>query len=146
WTVIAPDHAFHGTDSDPNNSSIVLRVQLPGFTALLSGDVEPAAQQELLDSGADLRADLLKIPHHGSADQLPAFLAAVHAEVAIVSDGVGNPYGHPAAATLGTLRADGADVFRTDLDGSLAVSARAGHLVVTPSRQLPEHPPPGPVS
>jgi competence protein ComEC len=121
--VLAPRHAFHGSHSDPNNSSIVLRASLRGFTALLTGDAEAEAQTELLANGVDLRADVLKVPHHGSKFQLPALLDAVHAQVAVASVGAGNPYGHPAASTLQRLRDDGALVLRTDEDGGVALLA-----------------------
>ncbi|MDQ1689543.1 MAG: competence protein ComEC, partial [Frankiaceae bacterium] len=130
--VLAPWHAFHGSHSDPNNSSIVLRARLPGFTALLTGDAEAEAQRELLASGEDLRADFLKIPHHGSRFQLPALLDAVHASVAVASVGAGNPYGHPAASTLQRLRDDGALVLRTDHDGSVALLAGPHGVLAVP--------------
>ena len=98
WEVIAPVEVLHGTSSDPNNDSVVLRVRVGPLTVLLTGDVEPPAQQVLLDSGADLHADVLKVPHHGSARQTPAFLDAVGARFAVASVGAGNPYGHPSAA------------------------------------------------
>src|SRR5664279_4651120 len=73
------------TSSDPNNSSVVVRVSTGGITALLSGDVEPPAQQALLDSGVDLHADVLKVPHHGSDAQDPTFLTDVGAAVSLTS-------------------------------------------------------------
>jgi competence protein ComEC len=71
WTVLAPARRFAGTSSDPNNSSIVLRVEAGPTTLLLTGDVEPEAQRDLLRRGVDLRADVLKVPHHGSRHQDP---------------------------------------------------------------------------
>ncbi len=122
WQVIAPPRAFVGTSSDPNNSSVVVRVSTGGITALLSGDVEPPAQQALLDSGVDLHADVLKVPHHGSDAQDPTFLTDVGAAVSLTSVGADNPYGHPSAETLGRLSIAGARSYRTDLDGAVAVS------------------------
>lgn len=129
--VLAPQVAFHGSRSDPNNSSVVLRVVVGGRVLMLAGDAELDAQQALLSSGFDLRADVLKVAHHGSAYQLPGFLAAVRPSLALVSVGAGNPYGHPSIAVLARLRLLGADVRRTDRDGDLAVSIRAGRLFVT---------------
>lgn len=120
WQVLAPSHAFVGTDSDPNNSSLVLRVRFPGFTALLTGDMEVPAQRELLASGRDVTADVLKVPHHGSAKQDPALLDRVSDRLAVASLGADNDYGHPAASTMSRLAADGAYTFRTDRDGSVA--------------------------
>ena len=128
WEVLAPARTYRGTNSDPNNSSLVLRVQVAGRTLLLSGDIEPEAQRDLLDRGVDVHADVLKVPHHGSNHQEPAFLDAVGATLALTSVGAGNTYGHPSLATLGRLHTDGAANFRTDLDGDIAVVIRAGRL------------------
>lgn len=136
--VLAPVQAFHGTRSDPNNSSVVVRVATGGRTLLLTGDVEVEAQDALLRTGADLHADVLKVPHHGSAAQSPAFLRAVRAPVAVVSVGVGNDYGHPSPVLLRELDRLGTRVFRTDTAGDVAVSERGGTLtVVTRSGRPP---------
>lgn len=104
-----------------NNSSLVLRATTAAGRVLLTGDVELAAQADLLDSGTDLTADILKIPHHGSRYSSPRFLDAVHARVAVASVGAGNPYGHPSPLTLSRLTTDGALVLRTDHDGDVAI-------------------------
>ncbi len=104
-----------------NNSSLVLRAQTAAGRVLLTGDVELAAQADLLDARTDLTADILKIPHHGSRYSAPGFLDAVHARVAVASVGLGNPYGHPSPLTLNRLTADGALVLRTDHDGDVAI-------------------------
>ncbi|HWC81435.1 MAG TPA: ComEC/Rec2 family competence protein [Pseudonocardiaceae bacterium] len=124
------------TGDDPsgtvvNNSSLVLRATTRAGRVLLTGDVELAAQADLLNSTMDLRADILKIPHHGSRYSAPSFLDAVHARVAVASVGAGNPYGHPSPLTLNRLTADGALVLRTDHDGDVAVlPGPTGPLVV----------------
>ncbi len=127
WEVLDAT-ARHGTDSDPNNSSIVLRLDVPGGRVLFAGDLEGDAQQSLLDRAIDVRADVLKVPHHGSAKQSPAFLDAVGARVALTPVGAGNPYGHPSPVTLGRLEDDGARTYRSDRDGDVAVVASAGRL------------------
>ena len=103
--VLGPPTAFHGTRSDPNNSSLVLRATVDGERIMLPGDAEIEAQQSLVASGEDLRADVLKVPHHGSAYSDPAFLAAVHAKVAVISVGLHNDYGHPSPLLLAELSA-----------------------------------------
>jgi competence protein ComEC len=136
--VLAPSAPFHGTRSDPNNSSVVLRVAAAGRTLLLTGDVEVEAQDALLRTGTDLRADVLKVPHHGSAYQSPAFLRAVRASVGVISVGKDNDYGHPSSALLHELDRLGVRALRTDLDGDIAVCVRDGRLaVVTRSREPP---------
>jgi competence protein ComEC len=121
-TTIGPVAALHGTKSDPNNNSLVIRIRRAGRTLLLPGDAETEEQQELLTrlGAATLRADILKVAHHGSPDQDPSFLDAVHPAVALVSVGLGNDYGHPNAALLSRLARSGARVLRTDLSGDVA--------------------------
>jgi competence protein ComEC len=129
WQVLAPDHAHRGTNSDPNNSSLVLRLTAAGGrSVLLTGDVEKEAQQALLDLGIVLSADVLKVPHHGSSHQLPEFLSSVRPRITMTSVGVGNPFGHPSPATIGQLVREGARSYRTDRDGDIALVDRAGVL------------------
>jgi competence protein ComEC len=126
--VLAPAAAFHDTRSDPNNSSLVIRALVRGVSILLTGDAEVEAQQAILAAGIDVHADVLKVPHHGSAYSDPSFLAAVHAKVAVISVGLHNDYGHPSPLLLAALARLGVPVRRTDLDGDVAV--------VGPSDQL----------
>jgi competence protein ComEC len=129
WRVLAPDHAHHGTNSDPNNSSLVLRLTAAGGrTVLLTGDVEKEAQQALLDLGLSWHADVLKVPHHGSSHQQTEFLRAVHPQITLTSVGAGNPFGHPSPATIGQLVREGARSYRTDRDGDVALIDRGGVL------------------
>lgn len=154
-------HEEGGEGSGPNNSSIVIAVCFaePGgpLTALLTGDIETPVQQALLaNRRAYLRALILKVPHHGSANQDPRFAAAVQPSVSVISVGAGNPYGHPAARTVWLAGQDGARVYRTDLDGDVvfgppdqpgavvAVSARradgvAGGGARPPAGRIPAH-------
>lgn len=131
WQVLAPTHAYRGTRSDPNNSSLVLLVRTGGLRVLLTGDVEPEAQDDLLRRVPDLRADVLKVPHHGSDHQDPAFLRAVHPRIAVTEVGAGNRYGHPSASTLGLLLGEGARSYRTDRDGDVALVDRGGLLLTS---------------
>jgi competence protein ComEC len=107
-----------------------VRLEVDGVRFLLTGDLEPPAQRALVRSGADLRADVLKVPHHGSRNQDPTFLEASEARVALVSAGVANPYGHPAPSLLDLLAAQGTRWWRTDLQGDIAVVVREGRLAV----------------
>ena len=83
-------------------------VQVQGIRILLTGDIEPPAQRAILDSGVDMAAEVLKVPHHGSSHQNPEFIAASRAGLAVVSVGIDNDYGHPAAETLALLNRLGA--------------------------------------
>ncbi|WP_033290553.1 ComEC/Rec2 family competence protein [Amycolatopsis jejuensis] len=104
-----------------NNSSVVLRADTSAGRILLTGDVELAAQADLLAEGTEVRADVLKVPHHGSRYSLPQFLAAVRPRTALISVGAGNSYGHPSKSTVDVLGTLGALVTRTDVDGDTAV-------------------------
>ncbi|BEP15161.1 ComEC/Rec2 family competence protein [Acidothermaceae bacterium B102] len=129
--VVGPEAVLHGTDSDPNNDSLVLRAVLPGVSILLTGDMEQVAQSALLGSGARLDADIVKVPHHGSANQDYALLAATGASVAVTSVGAGNTYGHPAPATMAAVSADDMRGFRTDRDGAVEVDLAGGSVTVS---------------
>lgn len=131
FLVLGPRTAFHGTRSDPNNSSLVLRASVRGIRLLLAADAEVEAQRAILAGGIDVRADVLKVAHHGSAYFDPAFLAAVGARVAAVSVGLNNDYGHPAPTLLRALERLGVPVRRTDLDGDVAVAVVDGRLRAT---------------
>lgn len=137
-TVLGPAHPLAGTRSDPNNNSLVLRATVAGVRVLLTGDAEVELQQELLEQvGADrLRADVLKVAHHGSEFQEPAFLDAADPAVALVSVGADNSYGHPHPAPLDQLENGGTRVLRTDTDGDLAAVLHHGRLAVV-TRQPP---------
>ena len=111
---------------------VVLAVHTSGVSLLLTGDVETPAQDALLRwDERVLRADVLKVPHHGSADQDPDFLTAVRPRLAIVSVGADNDYGHPAVSTLDILSDEGATVARTDESGEIAVVVRDGELTMS---------------
>jgi len=120
--------------SKQNDSSLVIMVKTAGLRLLLTGDVEPPGQQAILSAGVDLQADVLKIPHHGSAQQEPAFIAATHARLAIASAGLDNDYGHPAPRTVQLVRSLGMTLVRTDQNGSVAVRLRHDRLAAVTQR------------
>jgi competence protein ComEC len=117
-----------GDGSTANDSSVVLLAEVAGVRILLTGDIEPPGQVALARTVADLEVDVLKVPHHGSRHQDLDWLVSLGAGVALVSVGAGNDYGHPAPDLLAALEATGTDVWRTDLDGDVAVVSR-GHEV-----------------
>ena len=129
WTVLWPDGSTPRSDdegSGPNNASIVLFVVVRGVRILLTGDVEPEAQEALVTQGVP-DADVLKVPHHGSKYQDGEFLGAANADVDLVSVGE-NTYGHPDPALLAALEGSGSVVARTDEQGSVAVVSDGGIL------------------
>ncbi len=128
-------------EDSPNNSSIATLItkRMPGAQPLrlfLGGDLEQPAQSRLLASWqahpewGGTHIDILKVSHHGSANQDPEFLAALRPRVAVVSVGTGNRYGHPARSTIATLERLGVHVVRTDETGSIALGQRGADLVV----------------
>ncbi len=129
-TVLGPAAAFHGTDSDPNNDSVTTLITRDGVRILMTGDIETEAQQQLLDGHADLRADVLEQPHHGSSKVLPAFTRAVSPRVSLIGVGLHNDYGQPNPKALAQLAGIGATVLRTDQNGDAAVCLTGGQLRV----------------
>ncbi|MFE4957233.1 ComEC/Rec2 family competence protein [Streptomyces sp. NPDC056653] len=131
WRVLWPVGGVTAVPEpeEPNDASVTLFVRTGGLTLLLLGDLEPPAQQGLLRQYPALpRVDVLKVAHHGSAHQDPALLRSARPRLALVSVGKDNPYGHPAARTVEALRAGGAVVLRTDLDGAIAVTGSGPRL------------------
>jgi competence protein ComEC len=119
--------------SDPNEASVVIKLRMGLASFLLTGDTGPAAEASLLHSGADLRATVYKVPHHGSATSASAeMLAAVRPLVDVISVGKDNPFGHPAAGVLERL--DGDALFRTDRQGDVSVSTDGRRLWVRTGR------------
>ncbi len=108
-----------------NNSSMVIRLDYAGKTLLFTGDVEAKGERELIASGADLRATVLKVPHHGSTtSSSKEFIEAVHPAAAVISLGYHNRFHFPAPDVIERYRVMGVDVLRTDTMG--AVSAEVG--------------------
>jgi beta-lactamase superfamily II metal-dependent hydrolase len=113
--------------SDTNANSIVSRLDWRRTSVLLEADAEAPTERWLLQRRAPLAARVLKVAHHGSHHASgPRFLRAVHPELAVVSVGARNDYGHPAPITLARLRALGARVLRTDEDGDVIVRTADG--------------------
>lgn len=128
-TVLGPQKAFTGTDSDPNNDSLVVMAERNGERMLLTGDIELEAQQALLNTGVDLDADVLKVPHHGSSKLLDSFVEAVSPTLAVIGVGADNDYGHPSPKALDVLAREGVGmVLRTDDQGDVAVALVDGTL------------------
>jgi competence protein ComEC len=120
------------SDRNPNDNSFVLRVTYGARALLLVGDAEREEEADLLARArSNLRADVLKVGHHGSAtSSTPAFLAAVAPSEAVVSVGRRNRFGHPHPATLAALAASGARLWRTDRDGAITVTTDGRSLDV----------------
>lgn len=122
--VLWPEDDKAAAAKDPNAASVVLRLHPsapadPGDAVLLTGDATADAERRILARGADVRADVLKVGHHGSRfSTTPEFLEAVRPRDAVVSVGK-NSYGQPAWATLRRLETAGVRTFRTDRNGDV---------------------------
>lgn len=134
--VLAPGQAFiRGTDSDVNENSAVLRISYGDTAVLFPGDIQRRAIEALLTSGRDLHAQVLKVAHHGSySGTTPELLAAVRPEVAVISCGANNEYGHPHQETLDILRYAGSRVYRTDRNGTVTVTSDGRRISVATER------------
>ncbi len=120
-TVLHPGGALcPETQADLNNGSVALMVAFGRTRALLCGDLEREGEEELRRSGLSLKADLLKVGHHGGASSCTEeFLREVAPTWAVVSAGRRNRFGHPSPKTLARLREAGIIVYRTDLHGAV---------------------------
>ncbi len=122
-SFLAPDSAWAASLDDPNDASAIARIRVGDVTILMTGDAEAAEERWLLANRPDrLRADILKVAHHGSkTSSTPQFLAAVRPRLALVSVGTGNMYGHPSEEVMQSLAAHGAVALRTDRLGTIIV-------------------------
>jgi competence protein ComEC len=130
--VLAPAKPFlKGTRSDINNASIVTRWTYGDVALLETGDAEQEAIDRLMTGGANLQAQILKVPHHGSRYTSSAkFLQAVHPEIAIISAGQHNDYHHPHRAALERLANAGIKVYVTATEGTITVTTDGHHIGV----------------
>jgi competence protein ComEC len=121
--ILAPSFpALADTGDDVNENSIVTMLHYGDFRELFMGDAGESSEARLLASGADLRADVLKVGHHGSQHaSTPPFINAVHPQAAIISVGRHNTLGHPGPITLATLERARATIYRTDQCGAVMI-------------------------
>ena len=129
-----PSKLLLGQGSDPNNASTVLLVTTQGTSVLMTGDIEPAAQDAIRAEHPQVRADVVKIAHHGSRNQSEGFAQWLQPKVAFISVGLDNDYGHPARQTLALYELVGARIRRTDESGDLALVKQDQTLGVVSSR------------
>lgn len=124
--------------SDLNANSVVVRLDYGRFSMLFTGDAEDETEARLLADEAPLAVKVLKVAHHGSRHSTKEpFLRAVKPEIAVISCGATNRYGHPTQATLDRLRRAGATVYRTDLHGDITIATNGSEHVVTTARKAP---------
>jgi competence protein ComEC len=154
--VLAPDSAWTAALDDPNSASVVVSARYGRVRFLLVGDAEMPEERWLVaraaadpDVAAALRADVLKVAHHGSRTSTSdAFVDRVRPRLAVISVGAGNGYGHPSPDVLDRLRRSGAEVLRTDAEGAIVartdgtrvlVSTGGGAWELRPRREDEDH-------
>ena len=137
-TILAPSEPFFTKDkmttggNEANANSIIARLDYGSFSMLLAGDAEEQTEHRLLTKEVDLQTEVLKVSHHGSKyASSKDFLNRVKPEVAIVSCGAWNRYGHPSQAVLDRLKAANVKLYRTDLQGEITITTRGKNDEIT---------------
>src|SRR5262249_40494921 len=124
-----------------NNTSLVTYVRYGRFTALLTGDAQTEAEQQVVTDHAVFRATVMKIGHHGSCNATATTVLRTAAPaVALISAGQGNSFGHPHCQTLDKLRAQGSHWYRTDVNGSITIKTDGEHFTVSTNRGQADDP------
>lgn len=125
--------------AETNDTSLVCRADYGDTSFLFTGDMERQAEEDLVDSGADLKADVLKVGHHGSSTSTgDDFLSLCHPEWAVISCGTDNSYGHPHKETLSRLQDADVTVYRTDLLGTLIAESDGKEITFNTDVPVPE--------
>lgn len=135
--MLAPNSTHY---EDLNNYSAVIKITYGKTSFLLTGDAETQSEQEMLKAGYDLKADVLKIGHHGSAYSTSlAFLKAVSPKYAVISVGKNNDYGHPAQVTINRLKYYRIPMYRTDECGTIVATSDGKTITfnVRPGNYIP---------
>ncbi len=130
--ILAPDRRYDAESvRNIHAAAVVLKLTFASSTALLMADAESSGERELLASGADLKAEVLKVGHHGSKTSTSeAFLRAVRPRLSAISVGARNRYGHPTQEVLDRLAAAGVRIFRTDRDGTITFASDGQQFTV----------------
>lgn len=126
FTILGP---IRNNYEDVNNFSIVIKQTYGDTSFLFMGDAMEEEELDILASGFDLKADVLKVGHHGSKTSTTGrFISAVDPKCAVISCGEGNDYGHPHAEVLNSLRSKDVLLFRTDEMGTVVVKSNKEYL------------------
>ena len=127
-TVLGPVKSY----PDPNNTSIVLKIEFGTTSFLFTGDMEVSAETDMLDAGMDVSADVLKVGHHGSSTSTGyRFLYEVDPDYAVISVGADNTYGHPHQETVAILNDAEVPSFRTDELGTITAVSDGKDILFT---------------
>jgi len=121
FIIVAPNSSSY---NDLNDYSVVCKVVFADTSFLFTGDAESISENEIINKGFDIKADILKVGHHGSdSSTTEQFLKTVSPKYAIISCGKGNQYGHPTQAVLNRLAANNVELYRTDESGTIVATS-----------------------
>lgn len=131
FTVLAPNANYE----DLNNTSVVVRAEYGKNSFVFQGDAEAKSEKDILSKGFNVKADVIKLGHHGSkTSSSEAYLMAVNPQIAIACCGVNNRYNHPSQETLNKLDKFNISYFRTDMRGNIVVKSDGSTLSVITER------------
>lgn len=123
-------------NDDTNEMSAVIHITYGATSFLLTGDAEAGSEEEMINSNADLKSDVLMVGHHGSnSSTTEAFVEAVQPTYAVIQVGQENNYGHPKAAVLERLNDNGIQVYRNDQQGDIVFTSNGTDITVSHSKQ-----------
>ena len=129
--VVAPT----SINGNLNDSSIVFKATYGNVSFLFTGDAEKSSEQTMLSNGADLKADILKLGHHGSdTSSTSNFVDAVNPKVGIISVGTNNSYGHPSASVIDRMKNRGVDLYSTSNNGTVIVQTNGKDYNITTNK------------
>lgn len=140
-SMLAPNNS---TYEDLNNYSAVIKIVYGTTSFLFTGDAEDISEKEMIDKKYNLKANVLKVGHHGSKySTSAAFLKAVSPQYAVISVGKDNDYGHPAQATIDRLNASKIQIYRTDLLGTIIETSDGKNITLNKNATVikPQAPP-----
>ena len=128
--VLSPTRLYDSS----NDNSVVLRLECGGFTALFPGDISSKVERDILESGKNVSADLLYVPHHGSSSSTSDdFLNAVSPQYAVIS--IEQDRYRPSESTIAKLSDFGCEIFRTDRSGTLAILYDGNQITVVETKK-----------
>jgi competence protein ComEC len=133
--ILYPDAPGIALAKAVNDTGIVSKLVFGNHSFLFTADITKTVEQKLVDQSADLRADVLKVPHHGSKfSSSESFLATVSPNVAVIQVGAKNNYGHPTEEVLERFSNLGIPVLRTDQKGDIVIKITAKHFSIQTER------------
>lgn len=131
FDVLWPNSSQVILENSINNNALVCKLNYKKFSMLFTGDIEEGAEQALLENKVNLKADILKVAHHGSKSSSgQKFIENVKPKIALIGVGKNNNFGHPNNEIIDRLKNVGSKIYRTDLDGEIQILVSKGKIKV----------------